>query len=780
VLAAAAGLAILFEGRRRRRLQTGESYELLYIGCYTRGAPKLPYYSGHSEGAYIVSINTATGHLSVEDGPCRFLGDNPGYGSFNAARSILYVTNELPANAFITACALTKHGKLEKLGEPIAIADGGHPCFTAVADGGEQVFSAHYASGHVVSYPVATDGTLSAGLRSALPEGLHPLPGPGGPDGQTSERQQAAHAHCYVPLPGGRGIGLCCDLGSDTLFALRSADGTSVGRAAMPRGSGPRHVAVSADGRWAYVSTELSNQVVECPVDPYASMDVLGKPTAAISILPPAYSGPPTTASHIELSACGSFAFVGNRVGVPLHGGCAECTDGLISVIRIRGSVPSRGPHATGGRQPSHLGLVQTVSTGGKVPRSFTLVPSARSGPGGEGGWLVVGLQESGLLRSFKIDGQTGCLTPVHELPLPSPGCLVHLPKRVAAAAPHSARLRSLPRRRLGRTGLEVTCLALGGVGLGGEGDDDLYGGITDEAAIATVHRAIARGINFIDTSPLYRESERRIGLALEALPVEARKGLIVCSKVGDDCPPYSDNGGFSPFSYAGVKASVCHTLRMLRVVDRLDVVLLHDPTLAELDEFLAPGGGLQALKDLQRENVVGHIGLGCVEHEQHLRFLSDCSDASVLLTVNDFNLLRRFALQSSWPAAAKHDVGVLNAGAFYMGLLADPRGSWSQGFKKTLRQPELVSLAREMGEWSEAHGVPLRTLALQFAARHPSVSSVPIGCRSAKEVDEVVDSVLQAVPESLWSEFDETFGARVKALGREAHWYYDKSASKI
>jgi D-threo-aldose 1-dehydrogenase len=298
--------------------------------------------------------------------------------------------------------------------------------------------------------------------------------------------------------------------------------------------------------------------------------------------------------------------------------------------------------------------------------------------------------------------------------------------------------------------------------------------------AIAAVHRAIARGVNLIDTSPLYRESERRIGLALEALTPEARQGLVICSKVGDDCPPYSDNGGHSPFSRAGVLASVAHTLRLLRVVTRLDVVLLHDPTLDELDQFLAPGGGIDGLRELQREGVVGYIGLGCVEHEQHTRFIARVEDAAVLLTVNDYNLLRRYALRSSWPAAATKSVGILNAGAFYMGLLADPASSWTHGFKKHLNQPELVNLAREMAVWSEHRGVPLRTLALQFAARHPAVASVPVGCRSAAEVDQVVDSMLVPISEATWHAFDAAFGARVEALGRAAHWYYEKSASKI
>ncbi|KAL1522135.1 hypothetical protein AB1Y20_021776 [Prymnesium parvum] len=338
----------------------------------------------------------------------------------------------------------------------------------------------------------------------------------------------------------------------------------------------------------------------------------------------------------------------------------------------------------------------------------------------------------------------------------------------------------ALPRRRLGKTGLSVTVVSLGGVGLGGTEPDELYGGVSDEVAIATVHRAIARGINYIDTSPLYRESERRIGLALEALSEAERARVHIGTKVGDNCPPYSDNGGFSPFSYNGVMCSIRHSLRQLRVVKRLETVLLHDPTLAELEEFASPGGGLEALVELQQQGVVGHIGIGCVEHEVHAAFMRNVSSAAVLLSVNDYNLLRRYGSSASWAEAAALGIGVLNAGVFYMGLLADPRNSWNVGFKAGLEHPELRTLAKEMGEWAEARGVHLRTLAIQFGASHPCVASCPVGCRTPEEVDEVVDSMLERIPARIWRDFYNTFESRVVALGREAHWYYNKASSQI
>lgn len=90
-------------------------------------------------------------------------------------------------------------------------------------------------------------------------------------------------------------------------------------------------------------------------------------------------------------------------------------------------------------------------------------------------------------------------------------------------------------------------------------------------------------GINLIDTAPLYGESEKYIGIALSQLDISTRESLVLCSKVGDAGP---QNGGHHPFSEAGVRASVEGTLQNLGV-EKIDLVLLHDPTAAELEFFL-------------------------------------------------------------------------------------------------------------------------------------------------------------------------------------------------
>ena len=74
----------------------------------------------------------------------------------------------------------------------------------------------------------------------------------------------------------------------------------------------------------------------------------------------------------------------------------------------------------------------------------------------------------------------------------------------------------ALPRRPLGRTTLEVSVLGFGTAPLG-----DIYRRLDDSLAIAAVERALALGINLVDSSPLYGHglSEHRCGTAIRRVP---------------------------------------------------------------------------------------------------------------------------------------------------------------------------------------------------------------------------------------------------------------------
>ena len=80
----------------------------------------------------------------------------------------------------------------------------------------------------------------------------------------------------------------------------------------------------------------------------------------------------------------------------------------------------------------------------------------------------------------------------------------------------------SLPYRKIGQTDMRVTVLSMGGAGIGGMRSTN-----DDETGVAKVVRAIDRGINLLDTSPFYGQSERRIGLALRHLAAQRTRPFL-------------------------------------------------------------------------------------------------------------------------------------------------------------------------------------------------------------------------------------------------------------
>ena len=95
------------------------------------------------------------------------------------------------------------------------------------------------------------------------------------------------------------------------------------------------------------------------------------------------------------------------------------------------------------------------------------------------------------------------------------------------------------------------------------------------------VRHAIELGIDYLDTSPLYSESERRVGLALEG---GWREKIHLQTKVGTHPSRRGD------FSAGGTRWSVENSLKLLQTA-RLDAVLIHDP--ADIEVPLAPGQAL-------------------------------------------------------------------------------------------------------------------------------------------------------------------------------------------
>jgi aryl-alcohol dehydrogenase-like predicted oxidoreductase len=159
-----------------------------------------------------------------------------------------------------------------------------------------------------------------------------------------------------------------------------------------------------------------------------------------------------------------------------------------------------------------------------------------------------------------------------------------------------------LPRTTFGRTGLTVTTLGYGAMELRGAPRGPA---IDDEQAGAVLNAVLDAGINYIDTSPDYGNSEELIGRFI----ANRRADYFLASKCGclvgaTPAPPGERNPHV--FTAENVRAGVEQSLRRLNT-DYLDVVQFHaSPSRQQLEA----DGGLEALLALQREGKVRFIGM--------------------------------------------------------------------------------------------------------------------------------------------------------------------------
>jgi D-threo-aldose 1-dehydrogenase len=294
--------------------------------------------------------------------------------------------------------------------------------------------------------------------------------------------------------------------------------------------------------------------------------------------------------------------------------------------------------------------------------------------------------------------------------------------------------------RPLGRTGLQVTPVCVGGGPLGSMPENFGYE-VPADRAIRTVRRALAGPFNFLDTAAGYSdgESERRIGAALaEAGGLPA--GFVLATKVDPD----STTGDFSG---AQVRRSAEGSLRRLGV-DRLQLVYLHDPEVISFEEGMAPGGPVEALIRLQQQGLIEHLGVAGGPVELMARYLRTGA-FEVLITHNRWTLVDRSA-DGLLDEAVALGVGAVNGAPFGGGILAKGTAAY-RSYCYSPADDEVLRRIREMEAACAEHGVPLAAAALQFSTRDPRIASTIVGISRPERVDETVRLASWAIPQQLW-----------------------------
>jgi D-threo-aldose 1-dehydrogenase len=325
----------------------------------------------------------------------------------------------------------------------------------------------------------------------------------------------------------------------------------------------------------------------------------------------------------------------------------------------------------------------------------------------------------------------------------------------------------ALPRRRVGKTKLEVTVLGLGGAPMGG-----FRAAISDTEAVMLTDAAYQGGVRYFDTSPFYGygRSELRMGAGLREKP---RDSYVLSTKIGrilhamkpGETPPadFRENGlpGFAPvfdYSYDGVMRSLEHSCLRLGLA-RIDIALVHDVDFwtikdrAVLDQRFKTvmDSGFRALDELRRAGVVGAIGVGINEADTSLRFIR-AGDFDCMLLAGRYTLLEQGALSEFLPECVKRNVSVILGGPYNSGILTGGVSDSSTHDYAQAPTP-LIDKARKIEAVCKRHGVELGAAAMQFPLFHPAFCAVIPGALSVAEVKQNVGRLSAPIPVELWSE---------------------------
>jgi len=286
--------------------------------------------------------------------------------------------------------------------------------------------------------------------------------------------------------------------------------------------------------------------------------------------------------------------------------------------------------------------------------------------------------------------------------------------------------MAELETRRLGRTEMRPKSLGMGCASLSRH---------TDQESIDAVRYATELGINYIDTSPAYGDSERKVGLALEG---GWRDKIYLQTKAGS----HPQRRGYTA---EDIRWSVNNSLKMLKT-DYLDAVLIHDP--GDINIPLAPGHALDELLKIRDEGTIGFIGLGVRSHDFHKKAI-ETGNIDIILTYLDYTLLDQSVAKTTLPLAKKYDVGIILASILSMNSL-------------TGIEPKNDAITHDMWEWCNNKGISIRDLAIQFCLAVPIDGIVMPGPGTKKHVEEVYKSATIDIPPEIWHDFRAKFGVGI------------------
>lgn len=301
-----------------------------------------------------------------------------------------------------------------------------------------------------------------------------------------------------------------------------------------------------------------------------------------------------------------------------------------------------------------------------------------------------------------------------------------------------------MKRNILGRTGIEVPQLALGGLFISS------YGGAFEMSKKATL-KALEMGINYIDTAPAYENSEEVLGQII----ADWEGPLTLSTKLGGRPQP------FDARDKKALIASVETSLQNLRR-DHVDILMIHEPDRTNeynwwTDELNYEGPVLEVIDELKKRGLIRFSGLGGTTAHELARVV-DSGKFDVVLTAYNYSLLWQEAKYEIFPCAKRHNVGVVCGSPLQQGALAvrhDDEVNHGAPWMAEPRRNQLKELYRLLDDT----GMEIVEMAVRFVISNPDVDCVLTGSRSEEEFMQNYESVEKGpLPADILAEIDRIY----------------------
>ena len=291
--------------------------------------------------------------------------------------------------------------------------------------------------------------------------------------------------------------------------------------------------------------------------------------------------------------------------------------------------------------------------------------------------------------------------------------------------------------RKLGKTGLKASLVSLGSGGTRQLGQDSQ---MDQRSQTFLVHKALSLGINLIDTSAQYGNSEAILGKALKGI---SRDSYLICTKW------YCAKKPDPVESPKLLIKSVENSLSELNT-DHIDIMMFHGPLHEEypdLIDYCYP-----VLKSLKEKGEIRFIGLSTrfsLDPEQIVAKLAVQNNPELFdVIMLKYGILNQYAATTIMPLAIKNNIGIMNMAVIREKL---PNKILLEQLISKWKNEGLIGKAsledkNPLGWLVKGDVDSIISAGYKFAADHPAVSTVITGTADVKHLQSNVNALTNPV----------------------------------